>query len=273
MAKSAKTFVISTLLCLSVSSSIYAQQPSEQLNISPSSVLSKESDNWQFLKPYQATYDVSSEGKKLGQSTREVVFEDNQWTIKSFTKIKKWMISLKSNEYSKFAIKSDQLLTNEFHRDTKITFQSPRVINQKFDWEKQLETGKGRKNNWQLPLKKPVFDRMSHVLELRKDLLKGKSQFNYLISDKGSRKNYKYTKGENERLTTPLGEIEAVRMDREKKNGDRFSIWLCPTLDYLPVKIAQFEKGEQEIILTINKLDLASNIALTKRQPDETKSS
>jgi hypothetical protein len=220
------------------------------------SVITNTGKPWQFLQPYQAIYDVNSDGEKLGQSTREMIFDNGHWTLKSSTKIKKWMLSLKSSEYSNFNIESNRLLPQEFYTNTKITFKKPREMSQIFNWENQLEKGQRGESTWELPLKKKVFDRMSHILALRKDLIKGKNKFNYLVSYKGQRKNYQYTAKGSETLKTSLGELDVIRMDRNKDNGDRFSIWLCPKFNYLPVKIAQFEKDKDDVVLTINKLEM-----------------
>jgi len=141
-----------------------------------------------FLQPYQAIYDVHSDGETLGSSTREIIFNSGQWTIKTNTKLKKWLLTLKSKEHSNFNIQSGKLLTHEFFTSSKVTFQKEKEILQSFNWQNKLETGKKDDQTWQLPLKKPVFDRMSHILELRKDLIRGSSKFNYLVSYKGKRK-------------------------------------------------------------------------------------
>jgi len=104
---------------------------------------------------------------------------------------------------------------------------------------------------------------MSHILKLRADLNSGNDSFNYLISYKGKRKSYRYVKSDIEIIKTQWGECNALRMDRIEGGDSSFSIWLCPELNYFPVKIAQFEQDKPDVVLTLNKLEYLSISELT----------
>ena len=210
---------------------------------------------WNFLEPYNAVYQVHSEGDKLGMAKRQMYQENDSWKLSISTNLKKWLLSLKSEEYSKFKIQDQTLMTGQFYSKTKISFKKNRTISQLFDWQNKIENGNKGKKKWQLPLDTHLFDRMSHVLQLRADLIKGKKQFEYLISYKGKRKTYSYVKSEIEVIKTDIGEFAAVRMDRVDGDDSSFSIWLCPELNYFPIKIAQFEQDKPDVILTLSKFE------------------
>ena len=209
---------------------------------------------WLFLHPYLATYEIYSENDRLGVANRQLSDTDGLWQLKISTKLKKWLLTLKSNEYSNFKIQQQELLTQKFYSSTKISFKKARTIEQNFDWINRIETGKKNKKNWQLELSEQVFDRMSHILELRADLLRGEENFEYLVSYKGSRKLYQYTRAATEKLNTPLGELEVIRMNRISGDDSSFSIWLSPELNYFPVKIAQFEQDKPDVELRVKSL-------------------
>lgn len=210
---------------------------------------------WLFLHPYNATYEVHSDGEKLGNAKRQLENNNGIWKLLISTKLKKWLLSLKSYEYSDFLIAQKELFSQKFYTETDISFKKARKISQEFNWADKLETGHKGKKNWQLPLDEHVYDRMSHILKLRADLLTNKRHFEYLISYKGKHKTYRYKKADIEIIKTQIGEYATLRMDRIKGDDSDFSIWLCPELDYFPIKIAQFEQDKPDVILTLAQLD------------------
>lgn len=244
---------------------ISAENPQEQqvlaqesTNISASEqnrIQQKLKENpWVFLHPFNATYSVYRGKKKVGSATRNMQVTEDLWKIELSANLKKWFISLKSKEYSSFQILDKAMLVKEFYTSSKVSFKDRKTIIQQFDWQTKVETGKKGKANWQLPLEQPTYDRMSHIIKLRADLLSNKEKFDYIISYKGRRELYSYQKAGIEIIKTPMGELMTWRMNRD--NGDESnSIWFCPELNFFPVKIAKFEQDEPEVTLELNNLE------------------
>ncbi len=216
---------------------------------------------WEFVRPYEATYDVHYDGDKLGSATRRLSNNNGKWKLNLSSKLKKWLLSLKSTEYSIFQLTDKDLITSKFYSRTKITFKKEKVIEQNYDWKTRQETGHKGKKKWQLPLEEYLFDRMNHLLKIRSDLIMQQDEFKYLVSYKGRRKVYHYTKSENEKLSTHLGVLETVRLDRTSGDDSRFSVWLSPQHDYIPVKIARVEQDKPDVTLLINHLDIKPALA------------
>lgn len=213
-----------------------------------------ETSEWRFLHPYHATYLVVSEGDVLGQATRELSKNDDSWSLDTFAKIKKLLLTLKSSESTKFNIDSDQLFGIQFSSKTKMTFKKTRRMNQEFDWANKLEIGNRGKKKWQLPIEYPIYDRVSHLLQLRADLLRGETNFQYPVSYKGKHLKYTYLEGPKELITTKMGDLEARKFVRQKSDDETFIVWLAPELNFFPIKIAQYENGKPDITLLLNKL-------------------
>jgi len=214
---------------------------------------------WRFLHNYQAKYAVQSEGDTLGSATRKLNFKDQQWTLSTSAKISKFFISVKTNETTSFHIKDDLLINDYFYSRTKISLKKARVMEQIFDWDKKIETGKRGKKTWEIPLEKQVFDRISNVMQLRADLLAGKKDFNYDVSYKGKQYVYSYSLVKKETLQTKMGEISTMKFLREKSNGDQVILWLAPEYNYIPIKIAQYEKDEADVTLVLESFDYLSD--------------
>ncbi len=215
--------------------------------------------NWLFLHPYQASYDVFSDGDIIGSANRRLIKNDikaqSHWKLEMTTKLKKWMLSLKSHENFQFKITSNQLYPLTFYSSSKVTFKSAKVIEQYFNWDKKVEMGKRKKAQWELPIEHGIFDRMSHIVMLRGEVLSGIKVFDYQVSYKGRRKNYHYEIAGNETIKTPFGNIETIRLNRIKGDESSFSIWLGKDYNYLPIKIAQFEQDKPSVELVLNKFN------------------
>lgn len=211
--------------------------------------------SWLFLQPYTASYNIYAKGEKLGKAKRELMRTNQQWQLKISTQLKKWLIKLTSEEFSRFKIQQNKLLVDQFYSKTKVSFKKARVITQNFDWDKKLESGSKGKSNWQIAIHQNLYDRMSHILQLRADLLAGKDSFNYQVSYKGKIKNYYYTQVARETVSTGMGEHQAIKLERLSGDDSIFTIWISPQLNYFPIKIAQFEQDKPDLVLLLDEFN------------------
>lgn len=214
---------------------------------------------WLFLHGYEAKYLVQSEGDILGHATRKLTVNEHGWTLATYAKIKKYLFSVKNTETTEFHLDDNNLLTDRFYSKTKITFKKARVMEQNFDWENKLETGKRRDKSWSIPLDKQVFDRVSHIVQMRADLLAGKKSLEYDVSYKGKFHVYSYSEEIKEILQTDMGPLTGIKFVRQKPNGDVFALWLCPELNYLPIKIAQYEQDKADVTLVLESVKYQSD--------------
>lgn len=215
----------------------------------------EDNKQWRFLHPFSAKYSVLSNNKKLGQAIRLLTHKKNQWELSSKAKITKYFIKLKNDEKTQFHIDNKRLVTDYFMSKTKMSFKKEKKMEQSFDWVNKVENGSRGKKTWRVALKEQTFDRVSHLFQLQEDLLKGKTDYSYLISYKGKLVTYRYQLIKTDHVKSPMGELSAVKMLRTKENGDQFVIWLSPDLNYFPIKIAQYDKGEPDITLLIESLN------------------
>jgi hypothetical protein len=213
-----------------------------------------ESESWKFLHSYDADYEVLSGNDALGSATRKMSIVDGQWLLETKADISKYFINLNSNESTKFRIIDNLLQTDWFYSKTKVTFKKVRRIEQSFDWKNSLETGSKGKRKWQLQHSELVFDRISHIVQLREDLILGKKNFSYRVSYKGKVHDYKYTLEKVEKINTAMGALDAIKLVRNKSNGDVFTLWLSPELNYIPVQIAQVEQDKPDVTLLLKSL-------------------
>ena len=113
-----------------------------------------------------------------------------------------------------------------------------------FDWSKNEVTNV--KNNTILALEpaKKIQDSLSYQFQLRQDLMAGKKDLRYLITDGKKTKDYKFEIMGEETLDTPLGQVNAVKIKRSEENDKRaIYAWFAKDFQYLLVRLQQEENG------------------------------
>ncbi len=266
------------MLILSVFSFFsYSKNEIKKTNVDVIDISAKDitNDPWDFLTEYSAIYQVYYDDDLVGTANETLTFDNALWKLEMSARLKKLFFKIKSNEFSEFAFDNHTLYTQRFYSKTEITFKKDKIIEQVFDWKNKVETGFYKKRSWQIPLDQLVFDRMSHTIQLRQELFNSKNSssskessttkesntntpetipLEYLVSHKGKRESYIYKSLGIEKLSTPFGNYDAIKLERTKKNGDKFLIWLSPKLNYFPLKISQREKGKSEVSFLLKSL-------------------
>lgn len=139
-----------------------------------------------------------------------------------------------------------------------------------FDWQNQRVHIDDRKQPWKLNIHENTLDKLVYQLALMADLGKGETQFSYQIADGGKLKTYNIEMLDSEIISTPLGQIKAVKLIRLRdKSSKRQSIlWCAPELNYLPIKLEHTEKGGARFTAIIRRLKgFDTQSAFTKPAP------
>ncbi len=159
----------------------------------------------------------------------------------------------KQTERSRFRITSEQILPIEYRfkrsiigreRTIEIDFQpeSNRILTyaQGDPWSQQWEAG--------------VLDKLNYQLQLREDLISGRTPLSYRIADGGQIKTYRFRQAGTERLNTPAGEFQCVRLQLERSaDQPQTLIWMAPELDYLTVRLLRIDNQGREHILNLKE--------------------
>lgn len=90
-----------------------------------------------------------------------------------------------------------------------------------------------------------IYDLLSLRLALAHDLARDQLKAVYRIVDDRSRvEAVDVTVAGRETLSTPLGELETVRLEYRSERRDRlFRLWMAPGMDAALVRLEQFEEG------------------------------
>jgi|GEM_PF-2226363 len=125
-----------------------------------------------------------------------------------------------------------------------------------FDWDQEKVINNVQDTSWSMDISKNVQDKISYQVQLQKDLIAGRDNLVYEIADGGELKRYRFEKAGEERLKTPLGSVDTIKVKRSRDDSDRVTYaWLAPKWDYMLIRLEQREDGDSHTI-TISKASL-----------------
>ena len=196
----------------------------------------------QALEAYSATYFFDIDGKYRGNATRELVKTDtNKWLYQFKSSIP---VVGSASQKSVFTEKDGQITPLSSQTKYKILFykkQSDLV----FDYgKKQLRTNEdGTKKVY--PLNKAAYDDMSIEIKLREDLKAGKLKTSYWLADEDGIEQMKLVNHGKTTIKVPAGTFEVLKLEKKHSNPKRKTFfWIAPSLDYMPVRVMQDDKGK-----------------------------
>lgn len=128
-----------------------------------------------------------------------------------------------------------------------------RHVKLSFDWEDGIVTNTINNDPWQMDIPPETQDKLLYQLTMMIDLQAGKKTLRYDIADGGILKEYEFAVLGEERIETPVGRLETVKL---KRIGDErhTTIWCARKLDYLPVRIEQQEKDDSRLAMLIREV-------------------
>jgi hypothetical protein len=110
-----------------------------------------------------------------------------------------------------------------------------------FDWKANTLTMQYKGNRASEPLPPNAQDRLSFFFAL--SLVPGKSEsVSYTIADGKGLSRHVYKLVGRERVSTPAGEFEAVKVTRQTEDADTAELWLSARHGYIPVRLLVVDK-------------------------------
>ncbi len=194
------------------------------------------------LEPYTATYQFNLNGQISGTATRTLSKQANNHYRYQFNATA--MIA-NANEVSEFLFDGKKVQSVHYENSKQIFFKTKKATVD-FDWLKKQANAQRNGESLQYALTEPsTLDPLNLEIQIRQDLsnkslLKGK----YSLGDAKGLNPLAFELQGTEKITTPYGEIEAIKVSRVHQASDRKTqFWLAKSLNYLPVKVVQIDDG------------------------------
>ena len=188
---------------------------------------------------FKASYGVSKGNLALGEVHRSLTAtDDGKYSFVSVTQPTGLAAAFigRIEEHSLLAYHDHQIKPLHYEKSG----DKKNNLNLLFDWEHALVKNNIEGNLWELPLSLGTQDLLSYQLAIIYDLQQGKTNLAYVLTDKHKFTSYQFQILGEEKLDTPLGPMQTLKLQRITDSADKTTIiWCAPSLDYLPARIEQ----------------------------------
>jgi hypothetical protein len=197
------------------------------------------------VEPFEAEYALSRGVLTLGRMTRRLDIDAEQHYVLVSRMEATGLVSVFSadavTEESRGRIVDERFLPTTYRYDKKGTKRDYAL---RFDYARQ-QVARSDDGDWQAEMPRGLLDKLSYQAQL--------------IADKGKLKQYLITNTGSERVETPLGRFETVRLERvDGGSARRTRVWCAQALGWLPVKVEHRDKHGDVTVALLRRLERGS---------------
>jgi len=180
---------------------------------------------------------------------------EEEWKITSVIKVP---ALFSRTEESNFMIKENSVIPISWSRSEKVIFRGKKDYLVTFDWSLDELSYKEHKKSGKLKITKGTLGPATGPLMLRLELRKNgidnlPKEISANVYFKGQIKKRKYVIGNLEKIETPIGSFEALRVDRvrSEENPRKEVFWFSPELDFSLIKVTNDDgKNVRELLIS-----------------------
>ena len=208
------------------------------------------------LKPFEATYAWIWHGMTVAVSHLKLEQQGDTWiyTSRSDPRGIGRMFSERPTQTSTLQVTPTGVRPLRYNAEDG-TSSTKRDADVQFDWEHNRATGIYEDVKVDMPLQPGIQDDLSVQIALMVELLAGRTPAQFLMIDKNTVREYRYTRDGAEPVSTPLGKIDTVIYRAQKKGSPRITRFRCaPSAGYIPMRVEQEKDGEVQWTLQIQSL-------------------
>jgi hypothetical protein len=211
------------------------------------------------LATYTATYQTEYKGRDAGIAEFSVSYDATQdvYTFRSYLKVKGLLRLIAPNpaiEHSTFIVRDGQIRPLAFRYEDG-TRKGGNNFQARFDWDARNVVLEGEQHV-ELDVAPGTLDRGSFQVALMRDMAAQGALGPYVLADDDSLKSYELTLVGTERMATALGELDVVRYRQQRLgSSSSTSLWVAPSLKYLPVRMERQRSGETDTIFILASVE------------------
>jgi hypothetical protein len=207
------------------------------------------------IKPFALDFDVSRNDKRLGEAKLSLErLSGETWLFRTHTVGTKGLASLAGvdiDERSEFHWVDGRPETLRYSFDQQMRFNSKQRSLSIMPNAERV-SGHDDEGEFNLPYEAGLLDRNLVILALATDVAKEKQDAAYRIADKRKIDSNTYHIVGIEKVQTPRGPVDAVRVERIRSQpGRQTTTWIAPSLGFLPVRIRQVEPDGDTLDMTL----------------------
>ena len=211
-------------------------------------------------KPYTARYEVLRNGERLGEATIRFAAQPNgRYDFSSSTRGSNGLaavLGVSIDERSILRWQDGRPETVAYSHSQKVGWKD-KQSSLKVDAAARSVTSTFKGTQMALPYEAGVLDRHAVSIALMQDLAAGREgELDYAVAERNAVRQQRFRTAGNERVQTPMGAVDAVRVDRVRDSGDGRStqFWLSARHNFVPVRMLQKEPDGESIEMRITSI-------------------
>jgi len=194
--------------------------------------------------PFVAHYEAYRHDRNIGSAELSLKpTSGDRYELKYYSKVSRFFLSDKRYETTTFSFIDGKITPITYNFKRRGTGPN-KSLSAKFDAKTQTIILRDQDNlKWD-----GEFDNQLFRVDISRQLAQEKTHFEYkFLNYRGQKRIYKIEVLEEEILTLPYGNIEAikVRVNRDSSKRQTYA-WFAPTLDYVLVRLQQFKNDEEQ---------------------------
>ena len=212
-------------------------------------------------RPFDAHYQAKALGMSASASRRQSVTDEGNFLLENRISLTILGANIGTVvEASEFRWQQNQVQALHYHYDQSGISSSHESID--FDWEQNRAHSRSDDESWDLDIGAGVLDKLSYSVRLAQDLRQpGVSEFHYRVLDEDEIKEHIYRVLAEEVLSTPLGKLNTVKVERVREDDSPRSttVWLARDWDYLLVRLEQVSRSGTKTELMLESATVADS--------------
>jgi len=221
------------------------------------------SQNTRLLE-YVAEYQASANGLAATATRSLSKIDENSYRLSNSLQASLAGQTLASLvQASEFIIEGDRVVPlNYTYQLSGVSRASHAIF---FNWDAEIALSTEDDESWQLPLRDGVMDQLSYQVALRQALIDNsdsEATFSFDIIDGDAIEMQRYRLVGEEILSTPLGELNTLKLERVREASDQRAskIWLAVDWNFLLTRIEQLNNSGLRIVLELKSAELNGEI-------------
>ena len=221
------------------------------------------SQNTRLLE-YVAEYEASANGLAATASRSLSKIDENSYRLSNSLQASLAGQTLASLvQASEFIIEGNRVVPlNYTYQLSGVSRASHAIF---FNWDAEIALSTDDDESWQLPLRDGVMDQLSYQVALRQALIDNSDSeaiFSFDIIDGDAIEMQQYRLVGEEILSTPLGELNTLKLERVREASDQRAskIWLAVDWNFLLTRIEQLNNSGLQIVLELKSAELNGEI-------------
>lgn len=212
-----------------------------------------------LLPEFEARYSAYKGSLRIAESVVRLQRQGANYVYTSMTAPVGLLAMFRHDEVSERSIwepHSGRIRPLEYHYTHKRS-EKNRDVELHFDWNKGEVANTVQGHTWTMDIPKGTLDKFSVQLAVMLDLRRNDSPLRYPVADGGKLKQYRFRRLGMERVETPVGGFEAVKLQRLRRqdNERETYIWCAPALQYVIVRMQHVEEDGSEFYMELDRFE------------------